>query len=83
MSAYPVLTAVMPLEGYKLALVFGEDEKRIYDFTPNLGHKFYSPLADARLFKNVSVEDGEIAWSTGQDFCPHTLYDNSVPAEVF
>ncbi len=81
MNTYPILTAVMPLEDYKLALVFGESEKRIYDFTPNLSHKFYSPLADARLFKNVSVENGDIAWLTGQDFCPHTLYEQSVPAK--
>ncbi len=83
MEAYPVLTAVTPLEDYKLALIFGEDEKRIYDFTPNLSHKFYSSLADVRLFNSVSVEDGEIAWLTGQDFCPNTLYNHSVPVEEY
>ncbi len=83
MNAYPVLTAVTPLDDYKLALMYGEGEKRIYDFKPNLSHKFFSSLADMRLFKSVSVDNGEIAWPTGQDFCPHTLYDQSVPAEEY
>lgn len=79
MNAYPVLKAVTPLDDYRLLLTFGEGEKRLYDFKPNLNHKFYSPLADIKLFKAVSVNDGEIEWVTGQDFCPHTLYENSTP----
>jgi hypothetical protein len=81
MKAYPVLTSAVPLDDYRLMLTFGEGERRLYDFKPNLGHKFYSLLADKRLFKNVSVNDGEIEWATGQDFCPHTLYENSTPAD--
>jgi hypothetical protein len=79
MNAYPILRDVIPLDNYRLMLVFGEGEKRLYDFKPNLSHKFYSPLADMRLFKSVSVVDGEIEWVTGQDFCPHTLYEESTP----
>jgi len=79
MTAYPVLTEAIPLDGYQLALTFDGNEKRLYDFAPNLSHKFYRPLADMKLFKSVSVVDGEIIWVTGQDFCPHTLYEQSVP----
>ena len=79
MVIYPVLTEAIPLEGYKLALTFSGNERRMFDFTPHLSHKFYSPLADAKLFQSVSVVDGEIIWVTGQDFCPHTLYEQSVP----
>jgi hypothetical protein len=79
MAVYPALTDAVPLEGYQLALTFAGNEKRIYDFTPHLSHKFYRSLADIKLFKNVSVVDGEIIWVTGQDFCPHTLYEQSVP----
>jgi len=79
MKAYPVLTAVSPLEDYHLMRTFGENERRVYNFKPNLSHKFYSPLTDPQLFKSVSVVDGEIEWVTGQDFCPHTLYEQSIP----
>ena len=79
MRIYPTLKAVKPLDDYKLMLVFGKNEIRIYDFKPNLSHKFYNSLTDIKLFNSVSVIDDEIVWVTGQDFCPHTLYDHSVP----
>ena len=79
MDAYPTLKAVTPLGDYRLMLVFEEAEKRVYDFKPNLGHKYYSTLRDTRLFESVSVNDGELEWATGQDFCPHTLYEKSEP----
>ena len=76
---YPELISVTPLEGHLLMLVFDTREKRLYDFKPHLAHKFYQPLAEEKLFKKVSVTGGEIEWATGQDFCPHTLYEESVP----
>lgn len=79
MTTYPELKAATPLDDYRLMLVFGDDEERLYDFKPNLVHKFYRPLSDINLFKMVMVVDGEIEWVTGQDFCPHTLYEESKP----
>ena len=79
MKIYPTLKGVVPLDDFFLMLTFGKDEKRLYDFKPNLNHKFYKSLADKRLFNSVSVNDGEIEWVTGQDFCPHTLYETSKP----
>ena len=79
MNTYPVLKAVTPLNDYRLMLTFGEDEMRLYDFKPNLSHKYYKTLTDMRLFKEVSINDGEIEWMTGQDFCPNTLYEESEP----
>jgi len=79
MNKYPPLTAVTPLDDFHLMLIFGDNEKRLYNFMPNLNHKYYHPLADTSLFKNVSVNDGEIEWASGHDFCPHTLYEESEP----
>ena len=81
MKTYPMLTSVIPLDNYKLALSFGNGEQRLYDFRPNLKHGFYAALADVKLFNSVSVTDGEIEWVTGQDFCPHTLYEQSIPMD--
>jgi len=74
---YPKLCSAKPLEDYRLLLEYSNGEKRVYDFRPNLTHKFYKSLEDTVLFADVSVIDGEIEWATGQDFCPHTLYENS------
>jgi len=77
MNEYPTLISVTPLDNHCLILVFGENEKRLYDFKPNLNHRFYRQLSEIDLFKRVSVSNGEIEWVTGQDFCPHTLYEQS------
>ena len=79
---YPKLCSAFPLENHRLLLEYANGEKRVYDFTPNLMHKFYKPLQDAALFARVSVNDGEIEWAAGQDFCPHTLYEKSIPAAM-
>ena len=79
MTVYPVLISVKPNNDYQLELLFGEGEKRLYDFKPNLEHKYYNSLIDLTLFKKVSVNNGEIEWVTGQDFCPYTLYERSIP----
>jgi len=81
MNTYPKLTDVKTLPNYCLLLTFNEAETRYYDFKPNLNHKYYNTLKNKNLFDAVSVADGEIEWASGQDFCPNTLYENSVPAE--
>jgi len=75
---YPKLKEAHALDGHYLLLLFSNGEKKLYNFTPNLSHPYYRSLSNQSLFKNLSVNDGEIEWATGQDFCPHTLYDNSM-----
>jgi len=76
-TKYPKLIAATAVEDYCLLLEYSSNEKRIYDFKPNLTHSFYKELQNPSLFQNISVDDGEIEWATGQDFCPHTLYEKS------
>ncbi len=78
MKNYHILKSAKAFDDYKLELIFDENEKRIYDFSPNLSHKYYSELKEVSLFKAVRVNDGEIEWATGQDFCPNTLYEDSL-----
>jgi len=79
MITYPKLLTADAMIGYTLKLTYANGEERLYDFSPNLKHPFYEKLQNLALFKHVSVVDGEIMWATGQDFCPHTLYEKSVP----
>lgn len=80
MKKYPVLKEASFVEPYVLRLNYENDEVRIYDFEANLEHPFYAPLKSVTLFKQVYVKNGDLLWPTGQDFCPHTLYDQSVTA---
>ncbi|MHC1695901.1 MAG: DUF2442 domain-containing protein [Eubacteriales bacterium] len=77
-NKYPKLLDVKATDDYKLLLHFSSGEKKVYDFKSDLDHPFYKELRNPVLFKNVRVIDGEIEWATGQDFCPHTLYEASV-----
>ena len=77
MQSYPKLKDVKALDGYRLLLSFATGEKKVFDFASNLSHPYYQNLKNPMLFKNVKVNDGEVEWITGQDFCPHTLYDKS------
>ena len=79
MINYPKLKYVIPLDDFVLLLEFEKNEKRLYDFKPHLKHPYYGELSSEDTFRNVSVEDGEIIWETGQDFCPNTLYEFSNP----
>ncbi len=74
---YPKLVKVVPTDDFTLLLDFSSNEKRIFDFKPHLAHSFYKILDNITLFKNVTVNDGQLEWATGQDFCPHTLYEKS------
>jgi len=78
---YPKLTAVTPLDDFRLLLTYDGQERRTYDFAPHLTHKYYMPLRERGLFRRAYVEDGELLWPTGQDFCPHTLYEESRPIQ--
>ena len=79
MKTYPLLINAIPMDDYKLLLFFSNNEKKTYDFKINLNHPYYKSLTDESFFCNVKVENGELEWATGQDFCPYTLYEKSVP----
>lgn len=82
MNHYPKIIGISLLDDYNILLEFTNGEKKLYDFKPNLNHPYYKELENMTLFKNVTVNDGEIEWATGQDFCPHTIYEKSVPYQA-
>jgi hypothetical protein len=79
MKIYPTLKDVQIMPLYILKLIYENGECRLYDFSSNLTHPYYSQLKDTLLFQQVTVLNGELYWKTGQDFCPHTLYELSSP----
>lgn len=80
--AYPKLVNATANNDYVISLEYDNGEVRAYDFSENFAHPFYKPLEDFNLFKNIAVNDGNIEWATGQDFCPFSLYDNSKPVKL-
>ena len=76
----PRVTAVTPTDDYKLVLTFTGGERRIFDAIPLLKMAIFEPLASKAFFQSVKVAHGSVLWPQDIDYCPDTLYMESVPA---
>jgi len=78
----PRVLSVMPMDEHKLFLTFDNGEKRIFDAKPLLTHGVFKRLKDKRFFDLVKVDHGTILWPQDIEYCPDTLYAESVDANV-
>lgn len=70
----------MPQPGFRLRLTFSNGETRVYDVGPLLEQGgVFAELRDESAFRSVHAWHGTVQWSGGQDICPDTLYEDSVP----
>jgi len=76
----PRVVTVRPGTDYTLTLTFSNGEVRVFDVKPYLSIGISRELQDKRLFNSVRPVLSSIQWQNGQDFCPDTLYLDSVPA---
>ena len=51
----------------------------MFDANQLLDMKVFAPLKNPEFFKSVKVEFGTIVWPRDIDYCPDTLYAQSVP----
>lgn len=75
----PRVIEVIPSDNYELLLTFNNGEKRKFDARQLLDMKIFSPLKNIAFFKSVKVEFGTVVWPQDIDYCPDTLYVQSVP----
>ena len=79
----PRVIAVHPNPDYTLTLTFTSGEIRSFDVKPYLGIGIFQELQDKGLFNSVRPFLGSIQWKNGQDFCPDTLFLDSVAVKEF
>ena len=79
----PRVIAVHPNPDYTLTLTFTSGEIRSFDVKPYLGIGIFQELQDKGLFNSVRPFLGRIQWKNGQDFCPDTLFLDSVAVKEF
>ncbi len=80
MKLNPRIKKVQPLADFQLRLTFTNGEIRIYDVRPLVARGgVFRELQDASAFRSVRPRYGTVQWSGGQDICPDTLYEDSVP----
>ena len=75
----PRVKAVKPNPDYTLTLLFTDEQVRLFDVKPYLDRGIFTELKDMSLFNSVKPFLGSVQWQNGQDFCPDTLYLDSVP----
>lgn len=75
----PRVKGVKPNPDYTLTLTFTNGEVRRFDVKPYLGIGIFRELRDLSTFNSVRPFLGSVQWVNGQDFCPDTLYEESVP----
>ena len=74
----PRVVEAVANDNYEIFLTFDNGEHRKFDARPLLEYKIFSPLKDIDFFKSVKVDFGTIVWSDDVDYCPDTLYEQSV-----
>ena len=78
----PRVVDATPTDDYKLFLTFTNGERRIFDAKPLLEADAFKPLVSKSFFKSVKVAYGSVQWPQEIDYCPDTLYMESVPADL-
>jgi len=74
----PRIKTVKPNSDYTLTLTFTNGEVKVFDVKPYLDKGIFKELKDYHLFNSIRACLGSIQWQNGQDFCPDTLYLDSV-----
>lgn len=74
----PRVKQVTPQPGYKLKIVFSNNEEGIYDCSKLLDFGVFRELKDVTYFNQVMVCDGTVAWPHDQDICPDTIYLDTI-----
>ena len=77
----PRVSTVAPISDYRLLIGFDNGERRIFDAKPLFSMKVFAPLKNKGFFECVKAEDGTVVWPRDIDYCPDTLYIESVPAD--
>ena len=77
------VVSVSAMDDHILHLIFTNGEQRVFDVKPLLRIKAFKPLQNRQLFESVKVEYGSVFWPQGIDYCPDTLYAESIALQKF
>jgi len=78
----PRVKSVVPTDDYTLLLTFRNGERRVFDAKPLLEFPVFRSLKNPKFFHLMQVSLGSVAWPNDIDYCPDTLYAESVPADA-
>ncbi len=80
----PVLPSIVdvvearPLSDYRIALLFEDGKRGIYDASPLIGAGVFHTLEDPLVFNTLRIEYGTVVWTGGIDIAAEELYENCI-----
>ena len=70
-----------PLENFEMLIEFEDGLQKEIDLEPFLHGQIFEPIRNnPKMFQDVRIEGGTIAWANGADIDPEVLYYNLKPA---
>ncbi len=78
----PRVSKAIANDDYTLTLVFTNGEVGTFDASPYLDKGIFRELLEKSYFRQVDVVFNTVQWPHGQDFCPDTLYEESLKIAV-
>ncbi len=75
----PRVLRVQANDDHSLTITFTNGETRRFDVKPYLDRGVFQELRSLSYFKAVRPVLGTIQWPNEQDFCPDSLYEESIP----
>ena len=64
-----------PLEDYQMLIKFEDGTQKEIDLEPFLHGQIFEPIHNnPKMFQDVRIEGGTIAWANGADIDPDVLY---------
>lgn len=67
---------------YRIRLVFSDGIDATVDFAQWLEGPVFEPLKDPAYFCRFFLEGGTVAWPSGADIAPETLYEHAKAARA-
>ena len=67
-----------PLSDYRIALLFEDGKRGIYDASPLIGAGGFHTLEDPLVFNTLRIEYGTVVWTGGIDIAAEELYENCI-----
>ena len=62
---------------YRIHVTFNDGVENTIDFAPWLDGPIFEPLKDRRYFQRFFLDGGTVAWPSGADVAPETLYQRA------
>ncbi|MDR2505893.1 MAG: DUF2442 domain-containing protein [Oscillospiraceae bacterium] len=75
----PRVVSAKAADGYKIDLLWNNGERRVFNAEPLLQYSVFARLRNKGFFSCVKARHGSIEWPGDIDYCPDTLYMQSVP----